>query len=182
MAADERNDRTTDDSPALDERPVEAGPGEPSLDVLLPHEATEAVTPHPPEDELASAGVVNRTPWQILWLKLRKNRTAMTALVVLVLLYAVAMLGKRSGWIHNIRAAPDVRLKLGRRTYDARAREVESSEERRAVAEAYVPSAGWFDYVDYANLMWSFPTARKVLRGHQDWLERGTPVVFELTR
>ncbi|MBK6314141.1 MAG: ABC transporter permease [Blastocatellia bacterium] len=39
-----------------------------------------------------SSVVVNRSPWQILWLKLRRNRTAMTALWVLVALYGLAIL------------------------------------------------------------------------------------------
>ena len=39
-----------------------------------------------------SSVVVNRSPWQILWLKLRRNRAAMTALWVLVALYGLAIL------------------------------------------------------------------------------------------
>ncbi len=35
--------------------------------------------------------VVNRSPWQILWLKLRRNRVAMTALWLLVAMYALAI-------------------------------------------------------------------------------------------
>ena len=94
-------------------------------------------------------------------------------------LYAVAMLGKKCGWIYNIRGNPDVRLKLGRRTYEATAREVTAAE-RRAAHDAYVPNAGWFDYFDYMNLMWSFPTRKKLLRAHEEWLDTGIPVLFEL--
>jgi deazaflavin-dependent oxidoreductase (nitroreductase family) len=94
-------------------------------------------------------------------------------------LYAVAMLGKKCGWIYNIRDNPAVRLKLGRRTYDASAREVTGAE-LGAARVAYLQNAGWFDYFDYMNLMWSFPTQKKLVRAHEEWLETGIPVVFEL--
>lgn len=95
-------------------------------------------------------------------------------------LYAVAMLGKRCDWVYNIRANPSVRIKLGNRTFEAQAREVIDPTERAAAAAAYVPNAGWFDYFDYANLMWSMPTAAKLERAHEDWLANGVPVAFDL--
>ncbi|MCC6745424.1 MAG: ABC transporter permease [Acidobacteria bacterium] len=39
----------------------------------------------------SASAVVNRTPWQILWLKLERNRVAMAAMWLLVLLYALAV-------------------------------------------------------------------------------------------
>lgn len=96
--------------------------------------------------------------------------------------YAVAMLGRRCDWVYNIRAQPHVRLKLGGRTYDATARELLDSAERKQAAEAYMPNAGWFDYFDYANLMWSVPTRSKLLRAHEHWFDEGVPVVFEIVR
>ncbi len=44
-----------------------------------------------PEPSAAPAPRASRTPWQTLWLKLRKNRAAMLALYVLVALYMVAV-------------------------------------------------------------------------------------------
>ena len=35
--------------------------------------------------------VINRSPWQILWLKLKRNRVAMTALWLLVAMYVLAI-------------------------------------------------------------------------------------------
>jgi deazaflavin-dependent oxidoreductase (nitroreductase family) len=96
--------------------------------------------------------------------------------------YAVAMLGRRCDWVYNIRAQPQVRLKLGGRTHDATARELLDSAERQQAAEAYMPNAGWFDYFDYANLMWSVPTRSKLLRAHEHWFDEGVPVVFEIVR
>ncbi len=94
--------------------------------------------------------------------------------------YAVALLGNRSDWLRNLRVDPNVRIKLGRKTYDALAHVMVDAGERARAAEVYRPVAGWYDYVDYANFVWSFPTRGKVLRVHDEWFESGTPVVFEL--
>jgi deazaflavin-dependent oxidoreductase (nitroreductase family) len=94
--------------------------------------------------------------------------------------YVVAMFGERCDWVHNIRAHPDVRIKLGNRTYEATARELTDSDERQRAADAYLQHAGWFDHADYANLNWSLPTKEKVARSHAEWFERGTPVVLAL--
>jgi deazaflavin-dependent oxidoreductase (nitroreductase family) len=94
--------------------------------------------------------------------------------------YAVALLGEKSDWVRNVQAHARVRIKLGSKTHNATARILEGEGERARVAEIYRPIAGWYDYVDYANFVWSFPTRAKLLRVHDDWFETGTPVVFEL--
>lgn len=94
--------------------------------------------------------------------------------------YAVALLGKQCAWLYNIRSNPEVRLKLGGTTHLARARIIDSATEREEAANIYRPVAGWYDYVDYANFVWSLPTRNRLLRAHDTWFERGVPVVFEL--
>lgn len=94
--------------------------------------------------------------------------------------YAVALLGPSSDWIANIRAKPEVTVKLGGKTYPARARIITDSGELARAAEVYHPIAGWYDYFDYANFTWSLPSKAAVLRAHDRWFEEGTPVVFEL--
>jgi deazaflavin-dependent oxidoreductase (nitroreductase family) len=94
--------------------------------------------------------------------------------------YAVALLGEKSDWVRNLKANPVVRIKLGATTYTARGRILLDAEERERAAEIYRPIAGWYDYADYANFVWSFPTRGKVIRAHDEWFEHGIPVVFEL--
>jgi deazaflavin-dependent oxidoreductase (nitroreductase family) len=94
--------------------------------------------------------------------------------------YGVALLGNKTDWLHNLRAEPHVRIKLGSKTYDAVARVLTDLDERTRARDAYRPVAGWYDYVDYANFVWSFPTKGKLLRSHDEWFEKGTPVVFDL--
>jgi deazaflavin-dependent oxidoreductase (nitroreductase family) len=93
--------------------------------------------------------------------------------------YAVALLGDRSDWVRNLRVNPQARIKLGGTTYDAIGRVLTDAERDRA-AGVYRPIAGWYDYADYANYVWSFPTRGRLLRVHDEWFADGTPVVFEL--
>ena len=97
-------------------------------------------------------------------------------------MYAVAMLGPRCDWVRNIRANPAVRLKLGGRTYDGTASVLSDPADVARASETYLTSAGWFDYADYANLMWSIPTRAKVRRSHEQLLAEGIPVAIDITR
>lgn len=94
--------------------------------------------------------------------------------------YAVAILGRRSDWLANVKAEPNVTIKLGARTYRASARELVDPDERARAAETYRPVAGWYDYVDYASFVWDIPTRSKLRRVHDKWFANGIPVVFEL--
>ncbi|MDP9238933.1 MAG: nitroreductase family deazaflavin-dependent oxidoreductase [Chloroflexota bacterium] len=94
--------------------------------------------------------------------------------------YAVSILGFRADWLRNVRADANVTVKLGRKTYHATARELVDPAERAQAAALYGPVAGWYDYVDYANFVWSIPTRAKLLRVHDEWFGKGIPVVFEL--
>jgi peptide/nickel transport system permease protein len=72
------------------ERPAETGPGEAILEPPIPP-LSEPPDALPPDLEGDVTNVVSRSPWQILWIKLKKNRAAMLALYVLVALYLLAL-------------------------------------------------------------------------------------------
>lgn len=139
--------------------------------------------------------VTNTTPWRVLptpaglgvvTSKGRRSGKPRTRAMRMVRdgdrVYAVAIMGPRTDWLANVRADPSVTVKLGGRTRRARARELTERAERARAAEAYRPVAGWYDYVDYANFVWSFPTRARLLKVHDEWFDNGTPVVFELER
>ena len=109
-----------------------------------------------------------------------KRDRAIRAVRVGMDVFAVALLGPKSDWFANIRANPNVQLKLGGTTHDALARTLDSSDELERASGIYNPVAGWYDYVDYANLVWSLPTRSRLLSAHDEWFRTGTPVVFEL--
>jgi deazaflavin-dependent oxidoreductase (nitroreductase family) len=94
--------------------------------------------------------------------------------------YAVSLLGGGADWVRNLRANPNAQVKLGGTTYTAIGRVLTDSGERARAADLYRPIAGWYDWLDYANFVWSVPTRGRLLRVHDEWFEGGTPVVFEL--
>jgi deazaflavin-dependent oxidoreductase (nitroreductase family) len=94
--------------------------------------------------------------------------------------YCVALLGKKSSWLANIRSNPNVTIRLGTKTFAATARKVTDPDERARAANAYRPIAGWYDYFDYINFVWSLPTRSRLLAAHDRWFESGVPVAFDL--
>jgi deazaflavin-dependent oxidoreductase (nitroreductase family) len=95
-------------------------------------------------------------------------------------LYAVAILGERSDWLRNVRANPEVRVKIGARTGKGTAREVTDEEERASAAELYAETVVGYDYVDYPTVHWAFPTPRSIRKAHREWVEGGTIVAVDL--
>jgi deazaflavin-dependent oxidoreductase (nitroreductase family) len=93
---------------------------------------------------------------------------------------AVSILGRRSDWFRNVQSDPKVTVKLGTKTYRGNARAIVDPLEREKARNAYEPVAGWYDYFDYASFVWAFPTTAKLLRTHNQWFDRGAPVVIEL--
>lgn len=95
-------------------------------------------------------------------------------------LYAVAVLGKNSDWLKNVRKTPLVGVKLGSRTRRGTAREltdaVESERARRLYAGTTVP----YDYVDYVSVQWGWPSKRSIRRALDDWLSNGTMLAIDL--
>lgn len=110
----------------------------------------------------------------------KKRTRAMRAVRDGQQVYGVALLGERTAWLANIRANPNVTIRLGTKTYAATARRVTDPDERARAANAYRPIAGWYDYFDYMNFVWSIPTRTKLLAAHDRWFETGTVVAFDL--
>ncbi len=94
--------------------------------------------------------------------------------------YAVAVLGERSDWLRNVRKDPAVRVKVVLRTRAGRAREVIDAPERDSAVELYVNGVVPYDYMDYAMVHWGFPTRRKIIRAHEEWVKRGVLVAIDL--
>lgn len=87
MLSDEPANRDQDPT-ARQEKIIEKGGGEAVVELLPARERTADEQAPPQERSLAGR---NRSPWQILWLKLRRNPTAMAGLYTLTALYAGAI-------------------------------------------------------------------------------------------
>src|SRR5690348_16180778 len=62
--------------------------------------------------------------------------------------YLVSIGGPGAAWVKNIRANPDVRLRLAGGTVAGRAREIDDAAERGQAREAFCGTVNRFDYVE----------------------------------
>jgi deazaflavin-dependent oxidoreductase (nitroreductase family) len=87
---------------------------------------------------------------------------------------------KTSAWLLNIRAVPNVRLRIRGGTRTGRARELTEDDELRAAREAYCTAVNLFDYVECAFHRGGRPTRAKIEELHRAWFDTGIPLVIEL--
>jgi deazaflavin-dependent oxidoreductase (nitroreductase family) len=85
-----------------------------------------------------------------------------------------------SGWVWNIRANPNVRLRLGLRTYAGVAREIEDPVELEQAREAICETVHLTDYDECALHLRGLPTREKIKALHRYWFDTGIPLVVEL--
>jgi deazaflavin-dependent oxidoreductase (nitroreductase family) len=85
-----------------------------------------------------------------------------------------------SGWLWNIRANPNVSLRLGLRTYAGVAREIEDRVELQHAREAICETVHLTDYDECALHLRGLPTAKKIRALHRYWFDTGIPLVVEL--
>jgi deazaflavin-dependent oxidoreductase (nitroreductase family) len=86
-----------------------------------------------------------------------------------------------SGWVWNLRANPDVRLRLGSRTYAGIAREIDQPAELEQAREAICETVHLTDYDECALHVRGFPTRGKIRALHRYWFDTGIPLVIELS-
>jgi deazaflavin-dependent oxidoreductase (nitroreductase family) len=86
-----------------------------------------------------------------------------------------------AGWVWNIRANPNVRLRLGLRTYSGVAREIEDSVELGEAREAICETVHLTDYDECILHLRGRPTREKIKALHRYWFDTGIPIVIELS-
>jgi deazaflavin-dependent oxidoreductase (nitroreductase family) len=83
-----------------------------------------------------------------------------------------------SSWVHNIRADPRVRVRLGRRTLTGTAREITSpSAEARAI---FCDTVHLIDYGECTLHLRGRPTRAKIQDLHRYWFDTGIALVIDL--
>ena len=83
-------------------------------------------------------------------------------------------------WLSNVRANPDVRLRIRSGTFAGVVREPRSTEELEEARAAYCKTVNRFDYAECRMWRPGRPTRDKIEELHRDWFEHGTPLVIEL--
>jgi deazaflavin-dependent oxidoreductase (nitroreductase family) len=85
-----------------------------------------------------------------------------------------------SAWVWNIRANPNVSLRIGRRTLPGVAREIGDPAELEQAREAVCETIHMIDYDECALHLRGRPTREKIRALHRYWFDTGIPVVVEL--
>jgi deazaflavin-dependent oxidoreductase (nitroreductase family) len=94
--------------------------------------------------------------------------------------YLVSIGGARAAWLKNIRANPNVRLRVKDGAFVGVAREPRETAEAQQAMEAYCETVNQFDYFECAIWRKGRPTRSKVKELHRTWFDHGTPLVIEL--
>jgi deazaflavin-dependent oxidoreductase (nitroreductase family) len=87
---------------------------------------------------------------------------------------------RSSAWLHNVRANPNVRLRIRGGTFSALARELREEAERDEAMTAYCGTVNPFDYAECMMWRTGRPTRAKIEELHNDWFTQGTPLVVDL--
>jgi len=96
--------------------------------------------------------------------------------------YIVAIKGTRTGWLRNVRANPNVRLRIRGGTLSGTARELLDASQRQAAMDAYCKAVSPFEHLEYRMWRSGRPTRSKIEELHRTWFERGTPLIVDLTK
>lgn len=85
-----------------------------------------------------------------------------------------------SAWVLNIRANPEVSLRIRGGTFMGVARELQDPTEIRTAEEAYRAHINPFDYAECAFHRRGLPTRAKIDELHRNWFEHGVPLEIDL--
>lgn len=93
----------------------------------------------------------------------------------------VAMMGDKAQWLKNVRAKPDVTLRLREGTVHGIARQATAGAETEWASDTYNGTIVPNDYLDYAVYCWGVPTRRKIKAAHEKWFASGVPVIIDVS-
>jgi deazaflavin-dependent oxidoreductase (nitroreductase family) len=85
-----------------------------------------------------------------------------------------------AAWVWNIRANPNVSLRIRGGTFAGHARELKEPAELAQAREALCETVHLFDYGECDLHMRGLPTRAKIKELHGYWFDTGTPLVVEL--
>jgi deazaflavin-dependent oxidoreductase (nitroreductase family) len=85
-----------------------------------------------------------------------------------------------AGWLWNIRANPNVRLRIRGGTFAGVARELQEPAELEQAKEALCETVNLFDYGECDLHLHGLPTRAKIKDLHRYWFDTGIPLVVEL--
>lgn len=87
-----------------------------------------------------------------------------------------------AGWVWNIRANPNVRLRIRGGTFAGIAREITEPAELQQARDALCHTVNLFDYGECDLHLRGLPTRAKINELHRYWFDTGIPLVVDLHR
>jgi deazaflavin-dependent oxidoreductase (nitroreductase family) len=84
-----------------------------------------------------------------------------------------------AGWLLNIRAEPQVRLRMHGGSFTGRARELHDPAEIERARAVYCETVNPFDYIECSFHRGGLPTRAKIEELHRSWFATGVPLVVE---
>jgi deazaflavin-dependent oxidoreductase (nitroreductase family) len=87
---------------------------------------------------------------------------------------------KASAWVLNIRADPNVSLRMRGGTFAGLARELDDDKELQQARKLYCETVNPFDYLECTFHRGRHPTQSKVEELHRIWFDTGIPLIIEL--
>lgn len=94
-------------------------------------------------------------------------------------IYLVAIGGEQTGWLRNVRANPEVRLRIRGGTFRGVARRLDTAESGRA-RKLYSSYTGLFEYLESLAHMPGRPRRERLTKMHQHWFDTGSPIAVDL--
>ena len=94
--------------------------------------------------------------------------------------YVVSIPGARAAWLKNVRANPNVRLRVRGGTVTGVVRELGDPEERGQAMAAYCETVNPVDYLACSMHRRGRPSRAKIKELLRAWFDQGTPLVVEL--
>ena len=94
--------------------------------------------------------------------------------------FIVSIPGAEAAWVKNIRANPDIRLRIRSGRLRGIGRELSGPAERQQARAAYCETVNPFDYAECTMHRRGRPTGSKIAELHRTWFEGGLPLVVEL--
>lgn len=85
-----------------------------------------------------------------------------------------------AGWLLNIRAEPQVQLRMHGGSFTGRARELHDPAEIERARAVYCGTVNPFDYMECSFHRGGLPTRTKIEELHRGWFATGVPLVVEL--
>jgi F420H(2)-dependent quinone reductase len=93
----------------------------------------------------------------------------------------VSLGGSSAAWLLNLKANPQVRLRIRDGRFEGVAREITDPTERHQATKVYGETVNPFDRMEYRMHRPDRPTADRIQEMHEKWFTDGTPVVVELS-